>query len=257
MLLLALAGLALRSIWLKLPGALLAAAGLSVFCVSLGIQMLLKTKAGLIQSRRMGGLYLIPVCLLVVGMAWMYREESTGSFLYLTGSATLLAIVGTLKAVRWVQSRRVAKVMREAQSEVAVAQPDSPPAVEQRPDLLPLRLDVYLHSELPVLNSYVSEVTPEHNIVGRRAERLLYLYNFFQPGIVEACKEGQWRRFGPVYFLGSPQVVAAFPALAMNVAALLLRSCEAFDERFAQLQETPLPPGDSDLKGWIVGGIRG
>jgi hypothetical protein len=64
--------------------------------------------------------------------------------------------------------------------------------------------------------------------------------------------KGSWRRFGPVYFLGSPGDFSyghTFDrAISDSVGAAILATPEAFDARLAQARDDVLAPGDLDLK---------
>jgi len=116
----------------------------------------------------------------------------------------------------------------------------------------PMRLDVYLQGELPALPMrYITPVSTDLNIIGLPPRRILYLYNFFSPETLVQKVKGNWRRFGPVFFLGSPGDFSfghTFDrSIGASVSTAILASPGAFDARLASATETVLSPGDQNL----------
>jgi hypothetical protein len=177
------------------------------------------------------------------------------------------------------QERKIAKLMRESAAAAAVpvaapsasaapapsaaasptvatprgAAPSAAPAStsESAP---PIRLDIYLQDELPELTPrYLTPVATDLNIIGLPPRRILYLYNFFSLDALVHKVKGNWRRFGPVYFLGSPGDFSyghTFdPQIGTQVETSILATPDSFDARFESAIDTVLPPGHDSLKG--------
>jgi hypothetical protein len=162
-------------------------------------------------------------------------------------------------AVQAQRTRRAAAVMHESAASLApVALSASVPAAAASVDAArqpalhaaPIRIEVWLQRELPPLTRpYRAPVSAEANILGLPPVRILYLYNFFSSESLERKMDGDLRRFGPVYYLGSPgDFAVAGGRIDETVKASILPTPELFDQRLAQAAETPLAPGDKDLK---------
>jgi hypothetical protein len=119
-----------------------------------------------------------------------------------------------------------------------------------------IRLDIYLQDELPELpGRYLTPVASDINIIGLPPRRILYLYNFFSTDALVHKVKGNWRRFGPVYLLGSPgdfRFGHAFDRrIATQVQTAILPTPESFDARLKGATDAVLPPGDDNLKGGV------
>ncbi len=159
-----------------------------------------------------------------------------------------------LTEVRARLDRRVAALMHESSSsapsdETKLPAHSASAPVEHAP---PLRLDVYLQDELTRLPKlYLTPVGADLNIIGLPPRRILYLYNFFSAETLVQKVKGNWRRFGPVYFLGSPGDFSYSHTfdwrIGDSVAASILATPESFDTCLARATDTVLPPGHSNL----------
>jgi hypothetical protein len=98
---------------------------------------------------------------------------------------------------------------------------------------------------------YLTPVGADRNIIGLPPRRILYLYNFFSSESLMQKVKGNWRRFGPVYFLGSPADFSyshSFDGhVSETVGSTILATPESFDARLDAASETVLPPGDKSL----------
>jgi hypothetical protein len=154
------------------------------------------------------------------------------------------------------QDRKIATLMRKSASAASAnaaiqPKPRTPGLALQAPAI---RLDIYLQGELPALpGRYLTPVGTDDNIIGLPPRRILYLYNFFSVDALVHKVKGNWRRFGPVYFLGSPGDFSyghAFdPRIGTSVETAILATPESFDARLKSAADTVLPPGDASLKG--------
>ena len=137
----------------------------------------------------------------------------------------------------------------------ARASPDTsaPPTAAPQPRIAPpIRIDIYLEDELPALPSpYLTPVGADRNIIGLPPRRILYLYNFFSSESLMQKVKGNWRRFGPVYFLGSPADFSYSHSfdrhVSETVGSTILATPESFDARLEAASEAVLPPGDKSL----------
>jgi hypothetical protein len=181
------------------------------------------------------------------------------------GAAVVTGLFGTLFALVLIgggiqarRTRHAAAIMHEsalalAPAAVLATSPAASPPPAEAPATAasapPIRIDVYLQRELASLpRPYQAPVSANANIVGLPPVRILYLYNFFSDDSLERKLDGDLRRFGPVYYLGSPRDFGvARGDLAAKVKASLLATPKAFDARLAEVSEAPLPPGDKDL----------
>ena len=196
----------------------------------------------------------------VLAVTAVYWNESPAAAVVVAAFAGVCAVFFLLTAVRGVQNRRIARLMRA--NTPAAPVPETPQVDSSDPSAAPsVHLDIYQLHELPPLPwSYEPQVTSERNIIGLPPKPILYLYNFFAIRGLENKLAGGWRRFGPVYFLGSPQDISFGNTFTRNIAEsvkpLLVTSCESFDERLAAASEIPLPPGHEQLKGtaYLSGG---
>lgn len=198
------------------------------------------------------GLLFMGIMALVIDLyAWAVSDAAAGIF------GTLLTVGFVFIAVRSLQERKVAALMRGSGARVAIPGRKEPQAILQSSDPrdvpAPFRLDVYLQSELPALSMpYRVPLDADRNIVGLPPQRILYLYNFFSAESLMQKMKGNWRRFGPVYFLGSPSDIAAVHTfdwhIGDGVKRVILDSPEAFNSRFDNASMAVLPPGDKQLK---------
>jgi hypothetical protein len=171
------------------------------------------------------------------------------------GLFTLLWVcVSVLTELRAFQDRRIAVIMHGA-SATASTTNTAPPTLHAPGSARlapPIRLDIYLQNELPALRlPYITPVGAEHNIIGLAPRRILYLYNFFSGAALAQKVKGNWRRFGPLYFLGSPADISFRHTfdwrIGASVAPAILATPESFDARFASADENVLAPGDKSL----------
>jgi hypothetical protein len=156
--------------------------------------------------------------------------------------------------VRTHRDGRIAALMHERSSPVPSDETKQPTPSARAPaeHAPPVRLDVYLQEELTaLLKLYLTPVGADLNIIGLPPRRILYLYNFFSAETLVQKVKGNWRRFGPVYFLGSPGDFSYSHTfdwrIGDSVAASILATPEVFDTRLASVTDTVLPPGDSNL----------
>lgn len=194
--------------------------------------------------------------IVLILFAWQSFNSDGVLTALVVGTFALLWTAGfVLTEVRARQDRKVAALMR-AQPALAASNQARRVAAAERGvacSAPPLRLDVYLQSELQALpGRYLTPVGAELNIIGLPPRRILYLYNFFSPETLLRKVKGSWRRFGPVYYLGNPGDISfehTFdPAIGDKVASAILATPEAFDARFAQANDDVLPPGNPTLK---------
>jgi hypothetical protein len=223
-------------------------------------------REGRTGSREFSPLESAVACALVILMmgaitwnAWSSQEYLAAILVGGFGAAILAFLV--LSLLRGIQDKRIARAMRAkgaAQpSSEANAVPDAGPA-EAAPRM---QLDIYLQEELPALShAYQPQVLDTGNIVGQKPPHILYLYNFFSSNNLHSKLQGGWRRFGPVYFLGSPQDISFNHTFSLSlkktISSQLLESPQAFDEHLAAAHTAPLPPGAKGLTGvsWLSGG---
>jgi hypothetical protein len=199
-----------------------------------------------------------PLVAIVCGAIALAEWSDSKFTSFAMGAFAVVALLATVNGVvRARREREIAREMREAGAagagSTAVEMEPSAPA-EMARNAPPMRLEVYLQRELPFLVSYAKEVTAESNIVGRRPQRILYLYNFFAEKVDDARWGGAWRRFGPVYYLGSPKAVSGEQRWGGNVEDEVLRqlltTCEAVDKYLASAAEGPMPAADPELTGY-------
>jgi hypothetical protein len=170
----------------------------------------------------------------------------------------LFALVFTAALIvteaRGYQDRKIAALMRGLSSSKPIEHTEQPTLSGSAAARLapPMRLDVYLQSELPALaRQYLTPVGADRNIIGLPPRRILYLYNFFSAETLVQRVKGNWRRFGPVYFLGSPSDFSHSHTfdwrIGSSVTPAILATPESFDARLESATETVLAPGDSNL----------
>ena len=208
-------------------------------------------------SAVIGPIVLLLTLIVAGGMAWLcwIKDQKLAAFLVGLFDAIIVFSV-TMSTLVKIQSLRIARAMRKAnrkappanQSDQTTPDADLPRATSR------MRHEVYLLKELPPLSfAYRPGISADRNILGLPPKRILYLYNFFSShGIITKLEAG-WRRFGPVYFLGSPGDIGMHHALQLRISKsvkpALLTSNEAIEARLAAAAETPLPPGDKGLTG--------
>jgi hypothetical protein len=232
-------------------------AGFAVLGILSAIHMARSLIVGRPQSSP-GPWLAFPILMLFGEAAWYSWGQSKLGSLVIVAFICLFVFGLVTRAAQSIQDRRIARVIRDS----ALPRP-IPPGVpaSHRPRLAgPMYLHVYLHRELPPLPSYQIQVTNAHNIVGEAPRRILYLYNFFSFESLNAKLAGGWRRFGPVYFLGSPKDISYNHAFTLKirdtVSPLLLADQAAVDQQLDNLSELPLAPGDQNLAGFafLTGG---
>ena len=256
--------LAFRSDGGKLTGVLLA--GMSVLCVAVAVNRFKNARSeteAVILSPAGRLIAALVMMIVFAGIAWYSWTSHQGFGGMIVGGITaLIAIAGAMMAMREIQNRRIAHAMRAAaNTSVTAADARSHPDVTTTGVAAPLRLDFYLQQELePLPCDYSTPISADRNIVGQAPLRILYLYNFFSDHSLQSKLEGGWRRFGPVYFLGSPQDVSYRHTFDLKiedaVTPILLATCEAFDQKLAEATEAPLAPGNKELMGcsYLSGG---
>lgn len=172
-------------------------------------------------------------------------------------------VLGLFSALWWLfiassilerlQSRRVASVMAQARPAKQAAVPVPSAAPDAATLAPPLDVRVHLQLELPPLHQgYQAPVTATANVLGLPPRPVLYLYNFYSFRAVMRKAEGDWRRFGPLWFLGSPADIAQVNRFTIDIQsavdAQVIADPAAFDARYAAAASAPMPPGDADLK---------
>jgi hypothetical protein len=238
----------------KLVGIQLAAG--AVLTMAGGLQLIRAAKEKRPQSRRMSWKMTVPIVVLIgAGALEYWNAGETVAAVVLGAFAALVAVYSILLLLRAIQDRRVAQAMRARTSTTAVSSAQDAPDPNRERLALPMTFDVYLQQELPILSSYRQQVTADCNIVGRPPARILYLYNFFSGDSLVSKIQGGWRRFGPVFFLGSPQDISYQHTFDLKidetVSHLLLASNEAVDEHLEAAAREPLrAPGDKQLAGF-------
>jgi len=201
--------------------------------------------------------------LLLFGViGWLEWDTGSGAgallvWAFVAMAVALLLLIG----LRSIQDRRIAAIMaqpRQAEPPQTIVTPEVVQPADGAP---PLILRIYEYGELPPLATpYQAPVTDTHNIIGQPPFPILYLYNFYSGQSLKSKIYGDWRRFGPVYYLGSPADVSLHHTfdidIATDVEAMLLASPDAFDASFANAGTTALPPGDKSLGAfpYITGG---
>ena len=190
------------------------------------------------------------VALGLILLAWQsFSNEGGFSALAIGTFALLWTAAFVMMEVRARQDRKIAAFMRK-QATLAAADAAQQVTAEERDAARcapPMRLDIYLQGELQELpHGYLTPVGADRNIIGLPPRRILYLYNFFSSETLARKVKGSWRRFGPVYYLGSPGDISfghTFDvAIGDKVAAALLATPEAFDTRLAQARDDVLAP---------------
>jgi len=199
-----------------------------------------------------GRLVLLAFCLFLTILAVnAHNPVGTLSYGALAALLWLLLIIFVWSSI---QKRRIAGVMREAGSSAASARPadpsDSHRALADRQG--PLRFELYREKELPPLPfRYASNITPGANILGQAPVRVLYLYNFYSFTAQVHEVEGLFRRFGPVYFLGSPATASSTHMFNVrmkeNLASELLATPERIDSFLQGCSEEPFSPGNKSV----------
>lgn len=201
---------------------------------------------------RVGRLVFLAFCVLFTALAVVQGDPV--SKLSYGGLAAVLWLLLILFVWSSIQKRRIGGVMREAgTSDASATQPEPPPSHKNlATGQGPLRFTSFREKELsPLPYPYNSVVTPSANIVGRPPLRILYLYNFYS--FSAQCHEvqGLYRRFGPVYFLGSPATASEkhmFDVrLKENLAREVLVTPEQIDRFLENSSEKPFGPGVKNL----------
>jgi hypothetical protein len=199
-----------------------------------------------------GRLVLLAFCIFLTVLA-VNADNPVGTLSY-GGLAAVLWIFLILFVWGSIQKRRIAGVMREARSSGASVQAeqlaDSDTSVADRQG--PLRFELYREKELPPLSfQYVSNVTAGANILGQAPKRVLYLYNFYSFTAQTDEVEGLFRRFGPVYFLGSPATESMTHMFDVrvkeNLVSEMLVTPERIDSFLQSSSEEPFPPGNKSV----------
>ncbi|MBT9329835.1 hypothetical protein [Paracidobacterium acidisoli] len=243
--------------------ALAAIAGVAVVTA---LKAFRNVRSGRTASRELSPLESAVAGILLIAMTgafassyWSAEEHFSAILVGAFGAAILALLVLTL--LRGIQNRRIARAMRAKGTALPAPEADAADDAGPAKAAPPMRLDVYLQEELPALPyAYQPQVLATGNILGQRPQHILYLYNFFSSNnLVSKLKSG-WRRFGPVYFLGSPQDISFHHTFSLSVkkavSSELLLNPQAFDERLAAAPTAPLPPGEKDLTGvsYLSGG---
>jgi FtsH-binding integral membrane protein len=191
--------------------------------------------------------------------AWSDQEHFSAILIGGFGAAIFAFLV--LSVLRGIQDKRIARAMRAKSMALPAAEAEAVDNAGPAEAAPRMRLDVYLQEELPELShAYQPQVLDCGNIVGEKPQHILYLYNFFSSNSLRSKLQGGWRRFGPVYFLGSPQDISFKNTFSFSlkkaISSQLLESPRAFDEHLAAAQTAPLPAGAKELMGvaWLSGG---
>ncbi len=232
-------------------------AGFAMLAILGALHMARSINAGRPQSSA-GSWFAIPILMLFGAFGWISWGQSKVGSLVIAAFLVLFVLALVIRAAQSVQDRRIARAIRES------APPRPIPAGEpasHHPRLAgPIYLQVHLQRELPPLTYYQSQITGSRNIAGEPPPRILYLYNFFSFESLNAKLAGGWRRFGPVYFLGSPKDISINHTFTLKIrdiiTPVLLSDAAAVDRQLENLSESPVPPGDESLTGFpfLTGG---